>query len=221
MSALDTAQPADPAASPRPDSAEVTGWLLEGRWFTIDLEGRITAWSPAAAQRFGHERKAITGEMFVDTLVAPASRPACAQAVATAMDGAAADHAGFTGDIDALDASGNALRAAFALVPIQLSGGYEFNELLQEISTRSGNAASLGELKARHESVLGLIESALTGKAAESAQTEDGGPLAGALVLFRTGEASGAPVGNGQPAMPDNVVSIADAAGNEELRGQV
>src|SRR4051794_24782227 len=216
MSALDTAHPADPAASPRPDSAEVTGWLLEGRWFTIDLEGRITAWSPAATERFGHERKAIAGSSFVETLVASPGRPACAQAVATAMDGAAVDHAGFTGDIDALDASGNALRAAFALVPIQLSVGYEFNALLQEISSRSGNAASLGELKARHESVLGLIESALSGKAAEAAQTEEGGRLAGALVVFRAGDTAAA-----APAVPDNVVSIADAAGNEELRTQL
>src|SRR3954469_8295291 len=215
MSALDTAPPIDPTGSPRPDSAEVTGWLLEGRWFTIDLEGRITAWSPAAARRFGHERKAVTGSCFVETLVAPAGRPACAQAVATAMNGAAADHAGFTGDVDALDAARNTLRAAFALVPIQLSVGYEFNALLQEISSRSGDAASLGELKSRHESVLGLIESALSGKAAESAQTEEGGRLAGALVVFRAGEASAA------PAVPDNVVSIADAAGVEEVRSQL
>src|SRR4051794_5848535 len=215
MSALDTAPPIDPEGGPTPDSAEVTGWLLEGRWFTIDLEGKITAWSPAAAQRFGYERKAIAGESFVETLVARAGRPACAQAVATAMNGAAADHAGFTGDVDALDAGGNVLRAAFALVPIQLSVGYEFNALLQEISSRSGDAASLGELKARHESVIGLIESALSGKAAEAAQTEDGGRLAGALVVFRTGEATGA------PAVPDNVVSIADAAGLEEGRTQL
>src|SRR3712207_7275544 len=60
-----------------------------------------------------------------------------------------------------------ALRAAFALVPIQLSVGYEFNALLQEISNRAGSAASLAELRGRHESVLGLIESALSGKAAE------------------------------------------------------
>src|SRR3954470_1587615 len=215
MSALDTAHPADPAASPRPDSAEVTGWLLEGRWFTIDLEGRITAWSPAATERFGHERKAIAGSSFVETLVAPPGRPACAQAVATAMDGAAADHAGFTGDVDALDSGGGALRAAFALVPIQLSVGYEFNALLQEISSGAGRGGSLAELKARHESVIGLIESALSGKAAEEAQTEEGGRLAGALVVFRTGEATGA------PAVPDNVVSIADAAGLEEVRTQL
>jgi PAS domain S-box-containing protein len=215
MSALDTAPPIDPTDSPRPDSAEVTGWLLEGRWFTIDLQGRITAWSPAAAQRFGHERKGISGLSFVETLVAPAGRSACAHAVATAMNGAAADDAGFTGDVDALDASGNGLRAAFALVPIQLSVGYEFNALLQEISSRSGNPTSLGELKGRHESVLTLIESALSGKAAEAAQTEDGGRLAGALVVFRAGEGAAA------PAVPDNVVSIADAAGLEEVRTQL
>jgi PAS domain S-box-containing protein len=217
MSALDTAHPADAPASPRPDSAEVTGWLLEGRWFTIDLEGRITAWSPAAAQRFGHERKGITGSSFVETLVAPPSRPACAQAVATAMDGAAADLAGFTGDVDALDAAGHALRSAFALVPIQLSVGYEFNALLQEISSRSGDAASLGELKARHESVIGLIESALSGEAAQAAQTEEGGRLAGALVVFRTGDSAATPSAD----VPDNVVSIADAASLEEVRSQL
>src|SRR4051794_28999832 len=221
MSALDTAQSVDPSASPRPNSAEVTGWLLEGRWFTIGLDGQITSWSPAAAERFGHDRKGISGQSFVDTLIASSSRPACHQAVATALSGTSGEQAGFTGDVDAVNVAGGPLRAAFALVPIQLSVGYEFNELLQEISSRSGNATSLGELKARHESVLGLIESALTGKAAESAQTEDGGRLAGALVVFRAGESAAAPAADAPAPMPDNVVSIADAAGNEELRSQL
>src|SRR3954462_4171561 len=217
MSALDTAKPADPAASPRPDSAEVTGWLLEGRWFTIDLVGKITAWSPAAAQRFGYERKGIGGSSFVETLVAPAGRPACAQAVATAMNGAAADHAGFTGDVAALDAARNTLRGAFAAVAIPLSVGYEFNALLQEISSRSGDAASLGELKARHESVIGLIESALSGKAAEAAQTDEGGRLAGALVVFRAGGQAADEAADAAGPPPDNVVSIADAAARSQL----
>jgi PAS domain S-box-containing protein len=195
----------------------VTGWLLEGRWFTIDLDGRITSWSPAAADRFGWQRKDIAGQLFADSLLAPTGQAAAAEAVASALAGGAADQAGFTGEIDAVHAGGAPLRAAFALVPIQLSVGYEFNALLQEISSRAGNATSLGELKARHESVLGLIESALSGKAAEAAQTEEGGRLAGALVVFRAAEASSAPA----PARPDNVVSIADAAGLEEARSQL
>ena len=214
MSAIDTAT-TGPSTASRPSSAEVTGWLLEGRWFTIDLEGRITSWSPAAADRFGWKRKDIAGQPFVETLLAPSCHAAGAEAVSSALAGPAGEHSGFTGDVDALDVNDGALRAAFALVPIQLSVGYEFNELLQEISSRVGSSASVSELKAKHESVLTLIESALSGKAAESAQTAEGGRSAGALVVFRAAEAAAA------PARPDNVVSIADAAGLEEARSQL
>jgi PAS domain S-box-containing protein len=217
MSAIESANPTPAAAatSSRPSSTEVTGWLLEGRWFTIDTGGRITSWSPAAAARFGWQRKDIAGADFVETLLAPAGRQAGADAVSSALAGGAADHAGFTGEVDALDAGDGALRAAFALVPIQLSVGHEFNTLLQEISSGAGSNASVSELKAKHASVLSLIESALSGKAAEAAQTEEGGRLAGALVVFRAAEASAA------PARPDNVVSIADAAGLDEARSQL
>src|SRR4051794_30078330 len=200
MSAIETVHsgptPADPGST-RPSSAEATGWLLEGRWFTIDTTGRITTWSPAAAERFGWQRGDVSGQSFTELLVAPEGRAAAAAAVASVVSGGGAEHAGFSGEVDAVDAEGGALRAAFALVPIQLSVGYEFNALLQEISNRAGSAASLAELKARHESVLGLIESAVSGKAAESAQTEEGGRLAGALVVFRAADA--ATGGGGRP----------------------
>jgi hypothetical protein len=82
----------NPAARPTP--AEVTGWLLEGRWFTIDTGGKITSWSPAATERFGWQRKDIGGADFVDTLLAPSGRQAGGEALASALDGAAADHLG-------------------------------------------------------------------------------------------------------------------------------
>lgn len=217
MSAIESANPTSAAVpdGERPTPTEVTGWLLEGRWFTIDPGGKITSWSPAAAERFGWQRKDITGADFVDTLLGPGARAAGAEAVASALAGAAADHAGFTGEIDAIDSKDRALRAAFALVPIQLSVGYEFNALLQEISSGTGSNATVRELKAKHEAVMSLIESAVSGRAAEAAQTEEGGRLAGALVVFRAAEASAA------PARPDNVVSIADAAGLDEARSQL
>src|SRR5919202_149319 len=64
-------------------------------------------------------------------------------------------------------------------------------------------------MKARQETILGLVRSALEGGGPEG---ED--RLAGALVVFRAGAAVA------EPAVADNVVSIADAAGREEARAQ-
>jgi EAL domain-containing protein (putative c-di-GMP-specific phosphodiesterase class I)/uncharacterized coiled-coil DUF342 family protein len=219
MSALETAHsglhPADPAA-PRPTSSEVTGWLLEGRWFTVDPAGQISAWSPVATEQFGWQRGEALGQPFAELMLAPDAQAAGARAVESALSGGAADHAGFTGDVDAVDARGVALRAAFALVPIQLSVGYEFNALLQEVASRAGSAASLAELKARHESVLTLIDSAISGRAAQAAQTEDGGRLAGALVVFRVAGAE-KQAGAQQAPPPANVVAIGDADARAQL----
>jgi PAS domain S-box-containing protein len=219
MSMIETAQdgprPSDPEAA-RPSSAEVTGWLLEGRWFTVDLAGKITAWSPAATDRFGWQRADVAGKPFAETLIAPAGRADASAAIEAALEGAAAGQAGYIGGMDALDAAGRGLRAAFALVPIQLSVGYEFNELLQELSSAVGNPGSVAQLKSRHESVLDLIDSALSGRAAESAQTADGGRLAGALVVFSAGAENAAPAAAAAPP-PDNVVSIADADARSQL----
>src|SRR4051795_9998704 len=148
MSALETAQIGTTPATPRPSAEEVTGWLLEGRWFTIDPHGQISAWSPVACDRFGYQRAEMLGKSFVDHMLVPDARAAGAAAVASVID-AATGEAGFTGDVDALDVHGTPLPAAFALVPIQLSVGYEFNSLLQDIANRTG--ASLAELKKEHE----------------------------------------------------------------------
>src|SRR4051794_41978599 len=69
MSAVETVQSGPPPVE-RPTSAEVTGWLLEGRWFTIDVAGKGTTWSPGAAERFGWQRADIAGESFPETLLA-------------------------------------------------------------------------------------------------------------------------------------------------------
>jgi PAS domain S-box-containing protein len=203
----------DPAddAGPVPDAAELTAWLLDGRFFTVDPEGAITSWSPFAAGAFGWRRQDVVGKRFADTLLAPPERQA---ALPAGSNGAA----GYTGGVEAVDATERTLRAEFAFVPIQLSMGYEFNSLLQEISARSPDPDALAEMKVRHDSVLSLIEGALAGREVE------GDRPAGMLVLFRAGAAAAAAVvaGDEEDApVADNVVSIADAAGTEEARAQL
>src|SRR5947209_1417764 len=138
MNAAETAphdepEPAAPVADARPDLAEVTSWLLEGRFFTIDTGGRVTMWSSGAAAAFGYARRDFADAGFVEILIAQADRAEQAQRVAGLFEGDAAKAAEFTGEITALDAEGGALAAAFAFVPIPISAGYEFNELLTEV----------------------------------------------------------------------------------------
>src|SRR3954470_21271013 len=198
VKAIETATPeVQPATEPgqRPDAAEVTAWLLEGRFFTVDPNGAVTVWSPIAAKTFGWRRKDIVGEPLTETLVPDVELPLAG---------------GCTGGISALNPDARSLGAEFAFVPIKLSVGYEFNSLLQEIAARSTDEDALAEMKTRHDSVLALIEAAL----ASSAGQGDDRP-AGAPVVFRAGAAVAG------PPVADNVVSIADAAGSEEARAQL
>src|SRR3954467_7406856 len=198
VKAIETATPeVQPATEPgqRPDAAEVTAWLLEGRFFTVDPNGAVTVWSPIAAKTFGWRRKDIVGEPLTETLVPDVELPLAG---------------GCTGGISALNPDARSLGAEFAFVPIKLSVGYEFNSLLQEIAARSTDQDALDEMKQRHDSVLPLIESALAGVATEGEDRP-----AGALVVFRAGAAVA------EQAIADNVVSIADAAGSEEARAQL
>ncbi|MEA2422222.1 MAG: hypothetical protein QOF55_1321 [Thermoleophilaceae bacterium] len=187
------------AAGSMPDAEALTAWLLDGRFFTVDPDGAVTSWSPRAAEAFGWRRQDIVGQPFGETLLAPHERGGLPLA------------GGHTGGVDAIDATERPIRAEFAFVPIQLSVGYEFNSLLQEISNRSSDADALAEMKARHGSILELIEGALTAVEAE------GDRPAGALVVFQAGAA--APAATSPVA--DNVVSISDATGSEETRAQL
>jgi hypothetical protein len=184
-------------AVPRPGAEEVTNWLLDGRFFTIDTAGAIASWSPVAAETFGWRRQDVLGQQLSATLLAPHAQALCDEKVEALFSQGASDGSVFTGDVDAVDVEDRALTAAFAMVPIQLGAGYEFNSLLQEISSRSRDGESNAELKARHASVLSLIEGALVGKPERTA-------FAGALVVFRSGPPGSA------PQVGDNVVSIAE-----------
>ncbi len=193
-----------------PSAAEVTGWLLEGRFFTVDQRGAITLWSPPAADAFGWSRRDIVGSGFAETLIAPAAREGHARRLEALLAGEGGT-SGFRCEVDALDGTGAGLRAAFATVPIYVGVGYEFNGVLQEIATSARTAHSLAQLKARDESVLELIDDALAGRHAAAGETEDARRLAGALVVFRV-------LSEPRPAPP--AITAADAA-EERLRAEL
>ena len=165
------------------DPAEVTSWLLEGRFLTVDARGAVTLWSPLASETFGWSRKDIVGSSFVETLVADEDRDAPAERLHALLAGHE-DARGFSGEVSAIDSRGGSLRLAFAAVPIHVAVGYEFNGILQEIASSSRSADSLAQLKARKQAVLTLIEDALGGRHAALGESEGARRLAGALVVF-------------------------------------
>src|SRR4051812_19606833 len=204
MPAVDAGQAPDAAAKPaaqKPNAAELTTWLLEGRFFTVGPTGNVTSWSPRAADAFGWGRKEIIGEPLGEALAPGVGL------------------GGYSGGVEATDPAGRAIPAEFAFVPIDLGVGYEFNSLLQDITSRSTDANSLSSFaKSARQTTYPLIDSAWSGR-----QTEP----SGWLVVFRAGQAAAAPAGETESAAPkavavaDNVVSIADAAGSEEARAQL
>src|SRR5947208_941256 len=122
VKAIETAPPdvqptAAQATGQPPDAADITAWLLEGRFFTVDPNGAVTVWSPIAADTFGWRRRDIVGEPLGETLTPDVELPL---------------HGGYTGAVTALSAEARSLGAEFAFVPIKLSVGYEFSALLQE-----------------------------------------------------------------------------------------
>src|SRR3954463_15089595 len=118
---------AAPAPAAKPNAAELTTWLLEGRFFTVGPTGNVTSWSARAAETFGWDRKEITGEVLGEALVPGLGL------------------GGYSGGVEASDPGGRTIPSEFAFVPIDLGVGYEFNSLLQDISTRSTDAHSLAE----------------------------------------------------------------------------
>jgi PAS domain S-box-containing protein len=184
-------------AGTKPDASELTTWLLEGRFFTVGPTGNVTSWSPRAADAFGWSRKEILGEAIGEAL-APG-----------------VELGGYSGGVEARDSSARALPAEFAFVPIELSVGYEFNSLLQDIAARSTDANAMSQFaKSSRETTYGLLDRAWAGEQQQPA---------GWLVVFRAGAASASAGPAAAPAAPmaDNVVSIADAAGSEEARAQL
>lgn len=215
---------ADPASGPlaepppgtHPHAVEAAGWLLEGRFFTVDTGGAITMWSPPAAEAFAWSRLDIVRSRFSDVLLAPASREAHAERLGKLLEGTP-DASTFRAEAVAVDANGERMRVAFSAVPIHVGVGYEFNALLQEIASSSQTARSLEQLKARGDSVLALIDGAVKGRHAELAESADAQRLAGALVVFRVLERSAPAAADGEaPVVGGIEAELADALRDAE-----
>ena len=103
---------------------------------TIDQEGRIVEFNPAAEQTFGHARQDVLGERMAEIIIPTALRPAhyvgFSHYLATGEE--AILHRRF--EITALRSNGEEFPIEIAIVPIQEDGQVLFTSYLRDISER-------------------------------------------------------------------------------------
>jgi PAS domain S-box-containing protein len=103
---------------------------------TIDQEGRIIEFNPAAERTFGHARQDIIGKLMAEVLVPPSLRPAhyigFSHYLTTGEDSILHRRL----EITALRANGEEFPIEIAIVPIQGDGQVLFTSYLRDISAR-------------------------------------------------------------------------------------
>ncbi len=103
---------------------------------TIDHEGRITEFNPAAERTFGHRREDVLGAVLGDLIVPPALRERHRQGLARYL---ATGHGVVIGkrvEMTALRADGTEFPVELAITPIPGSGPQSFTGYLRDITER-------------------------------------------------------------------------------------
>ncbi|MEA2474398.1 MAG: hypothetical protein QOE06_2313 [Thermoleophilaceae bacterium] len=216
--------------------------FLSGEYLSIDVEGRVIAWTRAAEQRFGWASAEMTGEELTEALIVPEAQDEARAVIAPVFRGEEHDgSAGIQLELETHRRDGSRLTTPVAFVPIRMGDGYDLNLALQDIITHRGNPVELHRMKKRHAHVLRLIVTALDGGELPDPLGDDGWRpggtrieerwnAAGALLIFdstsleaeqaEADAAADAAVEAGRPPASSSEVDWLRAE-NERLRREV
>jgi PAS domain S-box-containing protein len=103
---------------------------------TIDHEGRITEFNPAAERTFGHRREDVLGAVLGDLIVPPALRERHRQGLARYVATGQGTVIGKRVEMTALRADGTEFPVELAITPIPGSGPPSFTGYLRDITER-------------------------------------------------------------------------------------
>lgn len=103
---------------------------------TIDHQGRITEFNPAAERTFGYTRAEVLGRSLADVVVPPADRAAHRQGLARYLATGEARVLGRRIEMTAIRADGAEFPVELAITPIPLAGPPSFTGYLRDITER-------------------------------------------------------------------------------------
>ena len=133
---------------------------------TIDGEGRIVEFNPAAERTFGHAREAVLGKVMADLIIPPALRSGHYAGFAQYLATGEGPILGRRIEVPALRASGEEFPVELAVIPIRGNGQTLFTAYVRDISERKRDEAErdrlLREVEASLERQQAFLRDVLT-----------------------------------------------------------
>jgi diguanylate cyclase (GGDEF)-like protein/PAS domain S-box-containing protein len=115
---------------------------------TIDHEGAIVEFNPAAERMFGHARDSVLGRQMVDVIVPPSQRAAHARGFAHHLATGESTVLGKRIEVRGMRADGSEFPMELSIASVDLAGRPVFTAYLRDISEQSRREAALLESQA-------------------------------------------------------------------------
>ena len=124
---------------------------------TIDHEGRVVEWNPAAERTFGHVRGVAIGRVLADLIIPPGLRDAHHAGLARYLVTGEGPVIGRRIEVPSLRADGTEFPVELAVTPIQVEGPPVFTAHLRDISDRKKADAALRDSEDRFRTLADTI----------------------------------------------------------------
>ena len=129
---LDSRRAQDTARSQQLRNAAVVEIALDCI-ITIDHEGRILEWNPAAERTFGHPRADVLGRQLAETIIPPKSRDAHYRGFARYLQTGEGPILGRRIEVDAMRADGSLFPCELAITRVPVPGPPTFTAYLRDV----------------------------------------------------------------------------------------
>lgn len=142
--AAESALSAQTSASVLRDSEARKAAILESALdciITINDQGRVIDWNPAAEQTFGFPRSAAVGQVLANMIVAPSLRRAHTQGLAHFLSTGIGPVLNKRIEVPAVNAQGREFPVELTVVPIRLGERTMFTAYLRDLTERERSAA--------------------------------------------------------------------------------